>query len=90
MNSNIKNILENLSLEIMNYYLQAFNNNRPLKQGKHFSNPFLKEKQKTPSFNIYFSKKSNTWLYNDFATGERGNCIELVKQLYRLTFKEAI
>ena len=90
MNSNIKYILENLSLEIMNYYLQEFNNNRPLKQGKHFSNPFLKEKQKTPSFNIYFSKKSNTWLYNDFATGERGNCIELVKQLYKLTFKEAV
>lgn len=83
-------LLKENSYEIMNFYLYPYNKNAVLKQGKNISNPFIKEKQKTPSFNIYFSKRSQTWLYHDFATGDRGNCIELVKHLFKLPFKEAI
>ena len=93
-NNPMKNYTEMLvrenSYEIMNFYLHPYNKNAVLKQGKNISNPFLKENQKTPSFNIYFSKRNQTWLYNDFATGDKGNCIELVKRLFNLSFKEAI
>ncbi|MEZ5013664.1 MAG: DUF3987 domain-containing protein [Chitinophagales bacterium] len=85
-----ESLLRNHSYEVFNFYLKAFNRNRPLIAGKNFSNPFLKERQKTPSFNIYLPKSKYTWLYHDFATGEKGNCIELVKRLFQLPFKEAI
>jgi DNA primase len=90
MKFDINNLLTENSYEIMNFYLKTFNNNQTLKQGKNISNPFLTEKQKTPSFNIYFCKKHNTWLYKDFATANHGDCIELVKQLFNLPYKEAV
>ena len=90
MDAFTESILRNHSYVVFNFYLKAFNQNRPLKQGKHISNPFLRERQKTPSFNIYYAKSNNTYRYKDFATGDQGNCIELVKQLFKLSFKDAL
>lgn len=83
-------LLKAQSFEILNHYLSPFNKNIALKQGTLISNPFLEEKQKTPSFNIYFSKRKQTWLYKDFATEDHGNCFELVKRLLNLSFKDAL
>ena len=58
--------------------------------GKHISNPFLTEKQKTPSFNIYFSHHSREWRFKDFATGDDGSCFDLVMKLFNLNFTEAL
>lgn len=90
MNNYTDLLLKQHSFEILNYYLKPHNKNMPLKQGKTISNPFLNQKQKTPSFNIFYSKGKQSWLYNDFATGDKGNCIELVKQLFKIPFKDAM
>lgn len=74
--------------EIMNYYLKPYHVHRKLRQGMLIQNPFVKERQKTPSFNIY-KHKSGKWKYNDFATGEFGDVYDLVKRLFKLSFKEA-
>jgi len=57
--------------------------------GYNISNPFLPSKQKTPSFNV-FKAKDGAYIYKDFATDDRGNCISFVQKLKGITVKEAI
>lgn len=79
------------SYEILNHFLARYNpSGQRLVPGKHISNPFLAEKQKTPSFNIYFSQHSLEWRYKDFATGDDGSCFDLVMRLSNLSFSEAL
>lgn len=78
------------SYDILNHYLEPYNKNERLIQGKNFSNPFLSEKQKTPSFNIFCSRPNHEWRYNDFATGDEGSCFDCVMKLYNLTFDQAL
>ncbi len=80
------------SYEILNFYLQPYHNyGKKLKKGQSITNPFLlPKKQKTPSFNIYPSPTSKEWLYKDFATDHKGNCFELVMQLFKLDFPAAL
>jgi KaiC/GvpD/RAD55 family RecA-like ATPase len=86
-----ENILDKVdSFEILNRYLKPYHNFNTLQKGKNISNPFLSTKQKTPSFNIYQPKTSSHWKFKDFATGDSGNCFELVMRLYSLDFKEAL
>ena len=90
MKFDTKFLLGENSYEIMNFYLKPYHQHTKLKQGQNISNPLLKEKQQTPSFNIFFSKKQNTWFYHDFATGDKGNCIELVKKIFNISFRGAL
>ncbi|MDD3878150.1 MAG: toprim domain-containing protein [Bacteroidales bacterium] len=79
------------SCEILNHYLAPYNHSRGrLIPGKHISNPFLSEKQKTPSFNIYYSHISGEWRYKDFATNDDGSCFDLVMNLNNLSFNDAL
>lgn len=79
------------SCEILNHYLSPFNHSgHRLIPGKHISNPFLAEKQKTPSFNIYYAHASREWRFKDFATGDDGSCFDLVMRLLNLSFPEAL
>jgi KaiC/GvpD/RAD55 family RecA-like ATPase len=79
------------SYEILNHYLQPYHNEgAKLRYGVNISNPFLSEKQDTPSFNIFHSSKTNEWLYNDFATGDSGSCFDLVMRLNNESFPEAL
>lgn len=94
MNTNIlnkENILRQRdSHELLNYYLKPYHNLGSLKQGKHISNPFLAEKQKTPSFNIYKST-NGLWRYKDFADPNcDGDVFELIMKLKGCSFKEAL
>lgn len=79
------------SFEILNHYLSRFNQsgNRMI-PGKHISNPFLSDQQKTPSFNIYYSHNSREWRFKDFATGDDGSCFDLVMRLTNLNFSDAL
>lgn len=77
------------SKNILDFYLQPYLNNGTLTKGKNISNPFLSERQKTPSFNI-FPDNQNEWRYKDFATGDEGSCFDLVMKLFNLTFSEAL
>jgi len=78
------------SYSILNFYLLPFHNESKLIKGKNICNPFLAEKQKTPSFNIYCSMNNHEWRYKDFATGDEGDCIDLVMKLNDLTFVDAL
>ena len=78
------------SYDILNHYLSPYHNSGSLVQGKNISNPFLPNKQKTPSFNIYTSNKNNEWRYKDFATGDDGSCFDLVMKLHKISFSDAL
>lgn len=76
--------------DILNHYLSPYHNSGRLTQGKNISNPFLPDKQNTPSFNIYQCSQNNEWRFKDFATGDEGSCFDLVMKLYKVSFPEAI
>ncbi len=88
---NKENILKQKdTYELLNYYLQPYHNRGLLKQGRHISNPFLSEKQKTPSFNIY-KNASGDWRYKDFAIPDcEGTVFDLVMKLNGCSFSEAL
>jgi len=92
MNTITKDIIlhKTNSYEILNHYLKPYHNKHNLKQGENISNPFLSEKQKTPSFNIYVALPSHEWRYKDFATGEDGSCFDLVINLFHIDFSAAL
>jgi hypothetical protein len=78
------------SYTILAFYLAPFHNEPQLIQGHNISNPFLSEKQKTPSFNIFCDQKGgHEWKFKDFATGEQGSCFDLIMKLFNLDFIEA-
>ena len=78
------------SYTLINHYLQPYHNYGTLKKGKHISNPFLLEKQQTPSFNIYPSK-GGVWRYKDFADDScDGSVFDLIMKLKNISFKQAL
>lgn len=77
------------SLEIYQHYLGRLYPNGKVKPGKNISNPFLPEKQETPSFNIY-KAHDGTYIFNDFATGDRGNPITFVEKMERVNRNKAL
>lgn len=58
------------------------------KPSKNFQNPF-REKQETVSFNIY-RHENGTWMFHDFATGDKGSGFDLVMRLQNLSYGEAV
>jgi hypothetical protein len=85
-------ILEKVTdYDIFNHYLKPFHNHgHRLMAGKNFSNPFLTEKQKTPSFNIYQPNNGKEWRFHDFATQDHGSCFDLVMRLFNVSFPECL
>lgn len=51
--------------------------------GRNFQNPFLTEKQQTPSFNVSLDGTGHC-RFKDFATGDTGDCFDLVVRLHGL------
>lgn len=91
MNITKENILAKVnSYDILNHYLLPYHNENRLIGGKNISNPFLAEKQDTPSFNIFPAMGTGEWRYNDFATDDSGSCFDLVMKLKNVSFPEAL
>lgn len=91
MNITKENILAKASsYEILNHYLLPFHKENRLLAAKNITNPFLAEKQETPSFNIFPTMGSGEWRYKDFATGDDGSCFDLVMKLKNISFSEAL
>lgn len=78
------------SYEILDHYLRPYHNFSNLPAAKNISNPFLSEKQESPSFNIYPSMTNGEWNYKDFATDDKGSCFDLVMKLNNLSFPETL
>jgi hypothetical protein len=67
---------------IFKYYL-----GRDFKLGIVIKSPLRNDKN--PSFGVYKSK-TGTLLFNDFATGDKGDCFKLVSLLYNVPYNDAI
>lgn len=86
-----KNILAKLDqVKAFNFYLKPYHKFEQLSQGKNISNPFLPDKQETPSFNIYTSNKNGEWKFKDFATDDQGNIFDLVMRLSNCDFIQSL
>lgn len=86
-----ENILAKVnSYDILNHYLLPYHKENKLIGGKNINNPFMPEKQDTPSFNIFPAMGTSEWRYNDFATGDSGSCFDLVMKLFNLSFVEVL
>jgi hypothetical protein len=73
--------------QILTHYLQPFiKKGVDLRNGKCISNPLiLPVIQRSGSFNIYCI--DGHWRFKDFKTGDKGDCFDLVKQLFKLDFR---
>lgn len=86
-----KNILERVSSKFLfDFYLRPYHLHQNLRQGQNISNPFLVDKQHTPSFNIYEPKGSESWKFHDFATGDHGDIFNLIMRLKKVGFRESL
>lgn len=57
--------------------------------GSKFNSPLRKDK--SPSFGIFISNRSNRLLFKDLSTGQSGNCFKFVQLLLHLSsYKEAL
>lgn len=72
-------------LDVFRRYLNA----EP-RAGHNFQNPFLTEKQETPSFNVYSARGTGEWRFRDFATADQGSCLDLVMKLRGLDVSDAL
>jgi DNA primase len=69
--------------DIYSYYMPT-----KFKIGSIMSSPFHEDKH--PSFGIFKDKSSNALLFKDIALDVSGDCIKFVRELYRLTYKQAL
>lgn len=91
MNISKEDILAKVnSYDILNHYLLPYHKENKLLAARNISNPFLPEKQNTPSFNIFPAMGSGEWRYKDFATGDDGSCFDFVMKLFNLSFPQAL
>jgi len=68
-------ILESIDdYQIFRHYLGDF----PLR--KAFNSPLRKDS--IPSFNVFYGSNNGKLMYKDFATGEKGDCFNLVQHLF--------
>lgn len=47
------------------------------------------KEERTPSMCIFYTDKYNTYRYKDFSSGKYGSAIELIKEMYQLTYYQA-
>ncbi len=79
------------SYTILNHYLAPYHKEERVRQGVNFQNPLIDYEQDTPSFNLYCDlKDGHSWKFKDHATGDFGDCFELVMRLFNLSFPDAI
>ena len=79
------------TFDIFSHFLRDryANEHSQVKQGVHIYVPEISGQQKSPSFNIYYSRRSQEWRYKDF-TGNDGSVFDLVMNLYNVSFPDAL
>lgn len=75
--------------QILQHYLAPYHNLGELKVGKNIQNPLILDKQETPSFGIGKGSQGD-FIYNDFATGNKGTAVDLVMTLFGYTYPQAM
>lgn len=74
---------------VFDYFLGSQFRSGKVKLGVNISNPFIDQKQQTPSFNIYRGDDGEL-IYKDHATGDLGNCVSFVAKYKKISRIEAI
>jgi DNA primase len=82
--SDINKILEKVS----EYDLYSHYMGEPIPIGKPISSPFREDKH--PSFCFFIGKKDKKLMWKDFATGESGDIVQFVKNIFQDTNGNAI
>ncbi|WP_100629819.1 CHC2 zinc finger domain-containing protein [Algoriphagus formosus] len=77
------------SLRVFEHFLASKYPKGKLIPGKNISNPFLSHLQRTPSFNV-FKAKDGSYLFNDYATGDRGSVITFVMRIKNTNYQDAV
>ena len=92
MHINKDKILEKASTwDIFEYFLREWyaKAQLPMKPGVHIHVPEISGEQKSPSFNIYFSRRSGEYRYKDWI-GNDGSAFDLVMNMYNVSFSESL
>lgn len=77
-------ILEQITeYDIYRYYI-----GESFQIGRIMSSPLREDKN--PSFGLFKSNKSGSLLFKDQATGISGNCVTFVKELFNISYRDAI
>jgi hypothetical protein len=80
----LDSILEKVTeYDIYSYYIGS-----SFKLGTVMSSPFRQDRN--PSFGIFKSNKYSTLLYKDYGTGNTGNCVQFVQELFNISYRESL
>ena len=89
MRNTLDELLKIRSLDVYNYYIAGLYPGNRVVPKKNITNPFLlPHKQDTPSFNV-FKANDGKYIFNDFATGDKGDCITFVQRMANVPRSEA-
>ena len=80
----LEGILKNTTeFDIYSFYLSE-----DVQMGKAISSPFREDRN--PSFVFFKGTSDNKLMWHDFATGESGDVVRFIKQLYDITYNKAL
>lgn len=77
------------SLRVYEHFLAAHYSLGKVMPGINISNPFLSNKQQTPSFNVY-KGFDGSYMFNDFATGDQGSVFKFVMKMKKTSYQNAV
>jgi DNA primase len=80
--------LDSILSKVTEYDIYSYYIGSSFKLGTVMSSPFRQDKN--PSFGIFKSNKYSTLLYKDYGTGNTGNCVQLVQELFNISYREAL
>jgi len=86
---NTKNLIVTVEKVPSYWAFQYYLNLIPL-TGQDLKIKSIWSNEKTPSMCIYVNKKFNEYFYKDFSSGKYGNKINLVQELFSLSYSDAV
>ena len=79
--------LESILKNTTEFDLYSFYLSENIQVGRAISSPFRDDKN--PSF-VFFKGDNNKLMWHDFATGDSGDIVSYVREVFKLTYKEAL
>lgn len=79
--------LDKILAKTNEYYIYSFYLGENIKVNKPISSPFREDKN--PSWGLFRSREGNL-MWKDFATGETGNVIHFVQNVFNITYPKAL
>ena len=80
--------LDSILSKVTEYDIYSYYIGSSFKLGTVMSSPFRQDKN--PSFGIFKSNKYSTLLYKDYGTGNTGNCVQFVQELFNISYRDSL